>query len=102
MTMRDKIEEEMKKVAEERKALDAEMEELRIEFLKQKGLKFDEDKKQKDNFHGWCEHPGTMENGTATFFWIVAMIVGALFNDRLIIWIVATFLWLRFIMRHTT
>lgn len=45
------------------------------------------------------DHPDTMENGTATFLWIVAMAVGTIFNGRLIIWIVATIIWLRFINR---
>lgn len=45
------------------------------------------------------DHPDTMENGTATFLWIVVMAVGTIFNGRLIIWIVATIIWLRFINR---
>ena len=49
----------------------------------------------------YCDHPNTMENSTATFFWIVAMVVGTIFKDNWIIWIVATFIWLRFIMRHS-
>lgn len=36
---------------------------------------------------------GTMDNGTATIWYIIIMVVGAVFNDRLMIWIVATIVW---------
>lgn len=45
------------------------------------------------------DHPDTMENGTATFLWIVVMVVGAIFKGNWVIWIVATIIWLRFINR---
>ena len=47
-----------------------------------------------------CDHPNTMENSTATILWIVVMLVGSIFNDRWIIWIVATIIWLKFITRY--
>ena len=47
-----------------------------------------------------CDHPNTMENSTATVLWIVIMIVGSIFKGSLIIWIISTIIWLRFIMRH--
>jgi hypothetical protein len=46
------------------------------------------------------DSPYAIENSTATFFYIVAMIVGTLFQDRVIIYTVATFIWLNYIMRH--
>lgn len=57
-------------------------------------------KDEQMNFHGDCDHPNTMENSTATIFYIIVMVVGAIFNGRLIIWIVATGIFLKFITRH--
>ena len=47
-----------------------------------------------------CDKPGTMDNATATIFYIIIMIVGAIFYDRLIIWAVATAIYLKHIFRH--
>ena len=41
-----------------------------------------------------------MENGTAVFLYVIVMIIGAIFNDRWLIWIVATAVFLKFITRH--
>ena len=46
------------------------------------------------------DHPNTMENGTATLLYIIVMIVGAIFNDRLMIWGMASFIYFRFINRR--
>ena len=56
--------------------------------------------KHEDKFHGDCDSPYTMENGTATLFWIVIMAVGSIFKNNWIIWIVATIIWWKFITRH--
>lgn len=55
----------------------------------------------------WCDknepqydHPDTMENGTATLFYIIVMLVGAIFIDRLLIWGMASFIYFKFITRH--
>ena len=45
------------------------------------------------------EHPNTMENSSATFLWIIVMVVGAIFTGGWVIWIVATIIWRRFIKR---
>lgn len=42
---------------------------------------------------------GTIDNGTATFWYIVVMLVGTIFKDRLFIWILATIIWWRHINR---
>lgn len=55
---------------------------------------------KQNNFYGDCDHPNTMENSTATIFYIVVMIGGAIFNDRLLIWIVASVIYFTFITRH--
>ena len=46
------------------------------------------------------DHPNTMENSTATFFWIVSLVVGAIFKGAWMIWIVSTIIWWKFITRH--
>jgi hypothetical protein len=68
--------------------------------------KLQEDKKNPnnnnniENFHGDCDHPNTMENGQATIFYILVMLGGLIFNDRWLIWAVATIIYLKFITRH--
>lgn len=46
------------------------------------------------------DSPYAMENSTATFLYIVAMIVGTLFQDRIIVYAVATVIWWKYITRH--
>lgn len=46
------------------------------------------------------DHPNTMENSTATFFWIVSLAIGAIFKSAWAIWIVSTVIWWKFITRH--
>ena len=57
-------------------------------------------KEEPENFYGDCDHPNTMENSTATIFYIITMIGGTIFNDRWIIWIVASIIYFSFIFRH--
>lgn len=47
------------------------------------------------------DHPNSLENDEATVLWIVVMAVGSIFVDRIWIWIVATFMWYRYITRHS-
>lgn len=47
------------------------------------------------------DKPGTMDNGTATLWYIIVMVIGAFFNARLAIWIVATVVWLMHIKRKS-
>ena len=46
------------------------------------------------------DHPSTIENGTATVFYIIVMVIGAIFKDRLLIWVMASFIYFRFINRR--
>lgn len=55
--------------------------------------------KEKD-FHGDCDNPNTMENGTATTLYIIVMLVGTIFIDWWLIWIIASVVYFRFIGRH--
>lgn len=56
--------------------------------------------KKSDNFYGDCDSPYTMENGTATVFYIITMVVGTLFIDRWLIYIAATLIYFGFKNRH--
>lgn len=60
--------------------------------------KTDEEKSRESYIYS--DHPSTMENGTATFFYIVVMIVGAIFIDRLLIWVAASIIYFSFINRY--
>lgn len=57
-------------------------------------------KKGNNNFHGNCDRPGTMENGTATIMWLAAMLVSILFKHGWILCILETILWWKFVSRH--
>jgi hypothetical protein len=72
-------------------------EEWEKEYVKNGGVL---PEKQEPKFHGNCDSPYTMENGTATFFWLVVMAVGSIFKGNWVIWIIATIVWWKFITRH--
>lgn len=57
-------------------------------------------KPQNCNFYGNCDSPGTMGNGAATFFWVVAMVISALFKHGWALCILETIVWWKFITRH--
>lgn len=93
--------EEMRKYTEkykkEREEFNKHLEESRVKDLEAKGIKpFDESQVPKK----YCDHPNTMENGTATFFYIIVMLVGSIFKGNWVIWIIATVIWAKFITRH--
>ena len=59
----------------------------------------------KENFTQKEEEPKydsiyTMETVSAVVLYIAVMVGGAIFNDRWLIWIVATFIFLKFLFRH--
>lgn len=93
--------EEMRKYTEkykkEREEFNKHLEEMRLKELEDKGIKpFDDSQVPKE----YCDHPNTIENGTATFFYIIAMLVGSIFKGNWVIWIIATVIWARFITRY--
>lgn len=47
------------------------------------------------------DHPNTVDNVTATIWYIIIMLVGAVFNDRWLIWIIATIIWRKHINRKS-
>ena len=99
----DDIAKEREKHKEEEEEFQRKLRRLRIKELRDKGLEpmFDEDGNslvppKKETF----DHPNTMENSTATILWIVVILVGSIFKDSWMIWIVATIIWINFITRH--
>ena len=46
------------------------------------------------------DSPYAMENSTATFLYIVTMIIGTLFQDRMLVYVAATIIWWKYITRH--
>ncbi len=99
----DDMLEERKKHEEKDKEFKRELNKMRIDELRKQGLEplFDEDGNpttppKKPTY----DHPNTMENSTATFFWVVVMAIGSIFKGNWVIWIVATVIWAKFITRH--
>lgn len=86
-----------KAIREDEKARNERLAEVRRKELKKQGIILEE---KKDNFHGDCDSPYTMENIPATILYIIVMIGGSIFYDRVYIWIGATVVWLLFITRH--
>lgn len=48
-----------------------------------------------------ADKPGIIDNAAATIWYIIIMLIGAVFNDRLVIWITATVIWWNHINRKT-
>jgi hypothetical protein len=46
------------------------------------------------------DSPYAMENSTATFLYIITMIIGTLFQDRILVYVAATVIWWKYITRH--
>jgi hypothetical protein len=89
---------EMQKLAEkwqEEYRIDTEIQEQQRQYEnRQRGTLKD------DDIYGWGDHPNTMENGTATFLWIVVMIISILFKGGWVLCILETIIWWKFITRH--
>lgn len=67
---------------------------------KMEEMGFGAQKPQPDPRANKYDHPNSLTNGEATFWWIVVMIVGAIFHDRVWIWVIATAIWFSYISRH--
>lgn len=46
------------------------------------------------------DSPYAMEDSTATFLYVAAMIIGTLFQQRILVYITATVIWWKYITRH--
>ena len=89
-----------KKLREEKEALNKKLDEVRRQELKKQGIIIEEKKDKERKFHGDCDSPYTMENSTATILYIITMVGGSIFTDRILIWIFATIIWFNHISRH--
>lgn len=86
-----------KKLREEKEALNKRCAEIRRDELKKQGVIIEE---KEHKFHGDCDSPYAMENSTATILYIITMVGGSIFTDRILIWIFATIIWFNHISRH--
>ena len=73
-------------------------EEKAVKEIEKLGLEYKA--KTDDDFFGDCDSPNTMENSMATILYIIIMLVGAIFKDCWLIWIMATVIFIRFLNRH--
>jgi hypothetical protein len=72
----------------------------RDEQLHKMGITTSNETNKDEDFYGQADSIYTIDNTAATIFYIIVMFVGAIFVDRLIIWIIATLIWLRHINRN--
>lgn len=82
---------------QEEKALEEQLREqgVTIEEYQQRQEIYDKKRNSK-----YIDKPNTIEDNTAILFYIVVMFGGSIFNDRIGIWIVATYIFIRFMTRH--
>lgn len=67
------------------------------EYWKKQGYAIPENTPTHIKFY---RHPDALKNDEATLLWIVVMLGGSIFNARIIIWIVATVIWLGYIRKY--
>lgn len=89
-----------KDVREFKKEWDKKQEQTRIEELKKMGIQPKGTHSNQENFHGDCDHPNTLENGSATVLWLIVAIGALIFKGGWVLSIIATFVWFNFITRH--
>jgi hypothetical protein len=89
-----------RKIREQRAEEEAQEQEKRLEQEKQiriaSGYSADPVPPKKPQY----DSPYAMENSTATFLYIIAMLIGTLFYARVLIYITATIIWWKYITRH--
>lgn len=70
--------------------------------LKEQGITMEEYQRQQNDIkqEQRVDSPYTIEDSTALVFYIITMIGGSIFNDRWIIWIIATIVYFSFRNRH--
>ena len=86
---------------ERKKEWDEEIEKADQQYHEYK-KKYDTD--PKENNDEWtyihAEKPNSLDNGEATVSWIIVMLVGTIFKERLFIWIIATIIYLCWMNRY--
>lgn len=71
----------------------------RIKELEKQYKANDVQEPQRD-IHGDCDYVWAPEKGTAVIIYILVMIFGSIFNERIVVWIVATLIFSNFMDRH--
>ncbi len=92
-----RIDKEVRKMMQERKARE-EAERLERERQDRIAAGYSADPQPPKKLQ--YDSPYAMENSTATFLYIVTMIVGTLFQDRILVYVAATVIWWKYITRH--
>ena len=59
-----------------------------------------EDKKPPSERFDNYDHPDSLGNKVATVIWLIVMGVGAIFKGNWVIWIITTWIWIKYITRH--
>lgn len=94
------IEEVMKGVYKLREEEDRKKAEQKAREETEKKLNAPQERSWQEQMYVDTEHPDTMSNGYATVLYIVVMIGSLIFKDFWLIWIAATFLWVKHITRR--
>lgn len=78
----------------------ARREESRKRLEKKKEEQYKRNLQGAEHTYVYTDTVNTIENSEATVIWLIVMVVGAIFKDRLLIWVVATAIWWCFINRY--
>ena len=70
-------------------------------YLKNGGQPKPKERSWEEHIYVDADKPGTIDNGTATIWYVIVMVCGAIFKARLLIWIIATVIWRNHINRKT-
>ena len=73
-----------------------EAEEIRVYGKTMKQMKRERQEERTRN----SDHPDAIEGGTALFFYLIAMVGGIIFVDRILIWGAATIIYICYLNRH--
>lgn len=59
-----------------------------------------DEKPKEENIHGDCDYIWAPSNGGATIMYLAVMIGSAIFTQRILLWVIATIIYINFITRH--
>ena len=75
---------------------EAKREQERLQRIKER----EERQRKYEESIAYMDHPNTMDDGTATFFYIAIMLIAIIFKERWFIWIAATIRYVFHMTRH--
>ena len=96
-SFKDEYLESSQKAKEEREDWERQKNEWRREYLINE-FSIDTDMQNKTEQH--IDNIYTLNNDVATVLYVIVMLVGTIFVDRIIIWIAATIIWRKHMDRH--